>query len=66
MLQALEKNNSGGYIVKPESTDKDYSMKMQLVKAETKTLPASLFKITNGYAQTNENMMCHMMQSAKK
>ncbi len=66
MLQALEKNNCGGYIVKMVSGDKDYSMEMQLIKAEPKTLPASLFKIPAGYKESNENMMYHMMSSAKK
>jgi hypothetical protein len=65
MLQALEKNNCGGYIIKMASSDKDFSMEMQLVKAETKSFPASLFKIPNGYAESNENMMYHMIGSAK-
>ena len=66
MLQALEENNCGGYIIKMISQDKDFSMEMQLVKAETKSFPASLFKIPNGYAESKTNMMYHMMSGAKK
>ena len=66
MLQALEKNNCGGYIIKMTSGDKDYSMEMSLIKAENKTFPSSMFEIPNGYSESNENMMYHMMQGAKK
>jgi hypothetical protein len=65
MLQALEKNNCGGYIVKMASSGKGYSIVMELIKTQTKSFPASLFVIPNGYAQTNENMIYHMMGSAK-
>ncbi len=66
MLQALEKNNCGGYIVKMVSSDKEYSMEMQLIKAEPETFPASLFKIPAGYKESGENMMYHMMSAGKK
>ncbi len=66
MLQALEKNNAGGYIVKMASSAKDFSMEMLLIKAEPKTFPASLFTIPAGYKLSNENMMYHMMSGVKK
>ncbi len=66
MLQALEKNNCGGYIVKMVSAGKDYSMEMTIIKAENKSFPASLFEIPAGYKESNENMMYHIMGSAKK
>ncbi len=66
MLQALEKNNCKGYIVNMASGDKDYTREMQLIKAENKTFPASLFKIPAGYTESNENMMHHIMSAAKK
>ena len=66
MLQALEKNNCDGYIVKMASEDKDVSMEMIIIKAERKTFPASLFEIPSGYKESNENMMYHMLSGAKK
>ena len=66
LQEALNKNNCGGYIVKLSAKEKDYSMEMTLVKAETKSFPASLFKIPAGYKESNENMMYHMMAGAKK
>ena len=65
MLQALEENNCGGYIVKMASSGKDYSIEMELIKTQTKSFPASLFKIPNGYAQTNENMMYRLLGASK-
>ncbi len=66
MLQVLEKNNCGGYIVKMVSADKDYSMEMTIIKVENKTFPASLFEIPGSYKESNENMMYHMIPSQKK
>ncbi len=66
MLQALEKYNCNGYIVKMASDDKEHSIEMTLIKAENKTFPASLFKIPAGYKESNENMMYHIMSAGKK
>lgn len=44
MLEALEKNNCGGYIVKMASSDKDYSIEMTIIKAEDKSFPLLYLK----------------------
>ncbi|MEO8111559.1 MAG: DUF4412 domain-containing protein [Ginsengibacter sp.] len=66
MTKALNDAGCGGFFVKMTSVDKHYSMTMQLTKAEKETFPASLFKIPSGYKESNENMMYHLMSSAKK
>ncbi len=63
MLQVLEKNNCGGYIIKMVSDDKDVSVEMQLIKTVNRNFPAALFVIPAGYQESNENMMHHLMES---
>ncbi len=66
MMKALNDAGCGGFFVKMTSSDKHYSMTMQLTKAEKQSFPASLFKIPAGYKESNENMMYHMMGAGKK
>jgi hypothetical protein len=66
MLQALDKAGAGGFIVRMDAGDKDYTMSMVLVHAEEKDLPASLFEIPAGYTDSKENIMESMMSGAKK
>ncbi|HMH24650.1 MAG TPA: DUF4412 domain-containing protein [Puia sp.] len=66
MMQALDNAGAGGFIVKMETVEKDYSMGMELIRAEEKSFPASLFEIPAGYTETDENMMVHMMRGMKK
>jgi hypothetical protein len=66
MLQALEKAGCGGFLVKTESQNKDYSMIMVLIKAGEKNFPASLFEIPSGYAESKQNSIYHMAAGAKK
>ena len=61
MMQALDRAGCGGYFVKITSGKKDYSMTMLLTTAETKTFPAELFKIPQGYAESNQSMMNNMI-----
>jgi hypothetical protein len=44
-----------------EAGGSGYSMSMQLIKAEKKNLPESLFDIPAGYKQSNGNMISHMV-----
>jgi hypothetical protein len=67
MLQVLEQAGCGGQIVKMHSTGKDYSVDMELTKAEKKTFPASLFMIPAGYTQSQNNLfISNLMQGAAK
>jgi hypothetical protein len=66
MMQALEQAGCGGFFVKINTTAKDYSMSMLLIKAEKKTFPASLFVIPGGYSESEQNVMYHMVPAAKK
>ncbi|MDP4245066.1 MAG: DUF4412 domain-containing protein [Bacteroidota bacterium] len=65
MIQALDNAGAGGFIVKMTAGDKDYSMSMELLKAETRNCPASLFLIPAGYRKSDESMMAHMLSGAK-
>ncbi len=64
MLQALDNAGAGGFIVKMASSGKDYSMTMELITAEQKSFPSSLFVIPAGYTQSQGNMISHMMSGA--
>ncbi|MBS1599044.1 MAG: DUF4412 domain-containing protein [Bacteroidetes bacterium] len=65
MLQALEKAGCGGFLVKMESHNKDYSMTNVLIKAGEKNLPASLFEIPSGYTESKQSTMFHMAAGVK-
>ncbi len=64
MMQALDQAGASGFIVKMQTTGKDYSMTMSLLNAQEKTFPAALFEIPAGYTKTDQNMMQHMMAGA--
>ncbi len=65
MMKALNDAGCGGFFVKMTSGDKNYSMTMQLSKAEKQSFPASLFKIPSGYTESKSNLMFgNMMQGA--
>jgi len=65
MMKALNDAGCGGFFVKMASSDKHYSMTMQLTKAEKQSFPASMFKIPNGYTESKTNLMfASMMQGA--
>lgn len=67
MLKALNDAGCGGFFVKMSSSDKDYSMTMQLTKAEKQSFSSSMFKIPNGYNESKSNLMFgNMMQAAQK
>jgi hypothetical protein len=66
MLQALDNAGAGGIIVRMDASGKDYSMNMVLIGAEEKDLPASLFEIPSGYADSKQNIIEYMMSGAKK
>ena len=51
MTQALEEAGCGGSFVKVEMQSKIISMDMQLITAERKNFPASMFQIPPGYTQ---------------
>lgn len=67
MMKALTDAGCGGFFVKMQSSGKQYSMTMQLTKAEKQSFPASMFKIPNGYTESKSNLMFgNMMQAAQK
>lgn len=51
MIEALEQAGCGGSFVKAELQSKVISMDMQLITAERKNFPASMFRIPPGYTQ---------------
>ena len=65
MIEALKKAGSDGIFVIITASGKDYSLEMLLITAISKNFPASLFEISVGYNKSNENMMYHMIGSAK-
>ncbi|HEY5461617.1 MAG TPA: DUF4412 domain-containing protein [Hanamia sp.] len=68
MTKALDDAGCAGFFVKMTNADaKDYSMTMQLTKAEKQTFPASMFKIPSGYTESKSNLMFgNMMQAVPK
>ncbi len=64
MVQALNNAGCGGFFVKMASSDKGYSMTMQLTKAEKQSFSSSLFKIPSGYTESKSNLMFGNMMSA--
>src|SRR6185437_13223260 len=67
MMKALNDAGCGGFFVKMASSDKHYSMTMQLAKASKQSFPASMFKIPGGYTESKSNLMFgNMMQAAQK
>jgi hypothetical protein len=66
MMQALNDAGAGGFIVKMTAGNADYSMGMQLLVAETRNCPASLFEIPAGYSKSDETMMSRMLSGARK
>ena len=65
MMQALYQAGCGGSFVKMSSTRPDFSMEMLLTKAEMKAFPASMFAIPEGYTESKENMIYHMVPAKK-
>jgi Domain of unknown function (DUF4412) len=51
MMQALEAAGCDGSFVKMDMQTKTFSMDMQLITADRKTFPASMFQIPAGYTQ---------------
>ena len=64
MTRALENNGGNGVFVKMVVSGNDYSMEQLLIRAEEKTLSASLFIIPPGYAESKNNSIYHMMPSS--
>ncbi len=65
MLGALNKAGAGGFLVKMTAGDgKEFSMTMQLWKADTKSLPASLFEIPAGYAKEDQTVGSKLMSGS--
>jgi hypothetical protein len=55
MMQTLEQAGCGGSFVKVEMQSKIVSMDMQLITAERKNFPASMFQIPPGYTQKSSS-----------
>jgi hypothetical protein len=53
LMQALDQAGCGGSIVKMDMQSTVFSMDMQLIAAERKTFPASMFQIPAGYTQSH-------------
>ena len=67
MVKALNDAGCGGFFVKMTSGSKHSSMTMQLITAEKKSFPSSLFKIPAGYSESKDNLMIgNMMKVAPK
>ncbi|MEP6750427.1 MAG: DUF4412 domain-containing protein [Bacteroidota bacterium] len=65
MIKALDQAGCNGFFVKITTQGKDASMNMTLVKAQSKSFPASMFDIPAGYKESDENMMFHQMHPKK-
>jgi hypothetical protein len=55
MFQALDRAGCGGFIVKMTSNSKGASLDMELIHAENKNLVSTLFRIPDGYTESNGN-----------
>jgi hypothetical protein len=66
MLAALDKAGCSGYFVKVVTGSGDYTMTMELIRAQEKNLPASLFRIPDGYKESDEGVLGPMFSGAKK
>lgn len=66
MITALDKAGCNGYIVKMVTSGKDYSMTMELSRAQEKNLSASLFSIPAGYTESDKGFLGSMLSGAKK
>ncbi|HVU54787.1 MAG TPA: DUF4412 domain-containing protein [Puia sp.] len=66
MVAALDKADCNGFFVKVLTSGKDYSMTMELVRAQEKNLSASLFRIPAGYTESDEGLLGSMLSGAKK
>jgi hypothetical protein len=65
MLGALNKAGAGGFLVKMTAGDgKDYSITMQLMKAQQGSYPASLFEIPAGYTGDGASTVQKLMSGA--
>jgi hypothetical protein len=65
-VQALENAGCGGVIVKMEVMGKEYTLIELLMKADEEKLSADLFRIPQGYNESGENKMYHMVPSSGK
>jgi hypothetical protein len=66
IIAALDKAGCNGYFMKMVTGSKDYSMTMELVKAQEKNLSASLFRIPAGYTESDEGILGSMFSGVKK
>jgi Domain of unknown function (DUF4412) len=64
MLGALNKAGAGGFLVKLTAGDKDYTMTMELIKAQQGSWPASLFEIPAGYSNDGMSTVQKLMMSS--
>lgn len=64
MISALETAGGGGVFVKLVVSGTEYSMEQLLIKAEEKSLPASLFLIPADYSESKYNSIYHMIPSS--
>jgi hypothetical protein len=65
MLGALNKANAGGFLVKMTAGDgKEFSMTMQLMKAQQGSFPASLFEIPGGYSNDGMSTVQKLMSAS--
>ena len=65
MLSALSNAGCVGVLVKMVVTGKDYSVEEILLKSGQENIPASLFRIPEGYSESNQNMISHMASSSR-
>jgi hypothetical protein len=66
LLGALNKSGANGFLVKMTAGDgKEYTMTMQLNKAEMKSFPASMFVIPAGYKGDGESNIQRLMSGSK-
>jgi hypothetical protein len=65
MMTALQQAGCNGMPAKMTVQNKDFSITIQLAKAGQKTMPASMFQIPAGYAQSNENTIYSMVGPGK-
>lgn len=65
MFNALKQAGADGYFVKIEIKNKNISSETLLTKVEQKNLPASLFAIPAGYAESGYGVMGNLMKAAQ-
>lgn len=66
MMNALQQAGCAGVFVKMLVTGNDSSVEELLIKTQENNFPAEIFRIPNGYGESKDNVMAHMVRSSNK